>query len=758
MKETLNNASWLTCPRTPKGAATAFYKMLSFERKVRWAKLCVSAVGVYEAYINGQRVDNTHMKPGYTSYENRIQYQTFSVEESLTAQTELCVEVAPGWAVGRAIYLKAKTEQLFSDHTAVIAALVGEYEDGEGFAFFTDESWRARSCEVVFSDIYDGETADYTAPVVEYGNASVSPEHIRLVEQVGDGVVDNERLAPVSRFVTPKGETVIDFGQNMTGVVELVIAGKPGDRISYTCAEVLDKDGNFYNENYRTAKNRVTYILDGTERTLRPKFSFQGFRYIRLEEFPEDFFESVKSITAVVWHTKLRRTGRFRCGNPKIDQLYHNIIWGQKSNYLDIPTDCPQRDERLGWTGDAQVFCRTAAYNFDVRNFFRKWLGDLRLEQLDTGAVLGFCPHLVDRSVFQARTSCGWGDCIAIIPWELYHVYGDESFLAENFEAMARWVEYIRATGGNEYLWLTGLHYGDWLAMDKGMEDSYVGATANDLVATAFYAYSVSLLVKAGRVLGKDMAEYEQLLSNIKKEFRAYFMPGGQLQEEYPLTELPQPSGKVIDTVRRGRTQTALTLILHFALCEEGDRPRLAKMLDEMIEENGGKMTTGFLGTPYLLQVLTENGYPGRAYDLFFQEENPSWLYSVNHGATTMWEHWNSLKEDGSFWSTSMNSFNHYAYGAVGAWMYETVAGIQPADAGFRKLLLAPIPDKRLGFVECSLETVCGTVESGWNYEEDSIRFRFTVPQGMEAEICLPDGQGGHVAGGCYEYCIPNIK
>ena len=753
MQEALKNARWLTCPQTPKGAATAYYKSVCFDRKVKWAKLYASAVGVYEAYINGVKVDDTLLKPGYTSYHNRIQYQTFTVQE-LQGQTEICIQVAPGWAVGRAIFLKDKSEQLFSDHTAVIAALVGEYEDGTAFAYATDESWLARSCEVLFSDIYDGETADYTAPITQYGHAVVSPERINLVAQVGDGVAEQERLAPVSIFETPKGERVIDFGQNMTGVVEFVIAGKAGDRISYTCAEVLDKDGNFYNDNYRTAKNRVTYVLDGTQRVLKPKFSFQGFRYIRLEEYPADFFETVQSITAVVWHTKLQRTGHFRCGNPKVNQLYHNIIWGQKGNYLDVPTDCPQRDERLGWTGDAQVFCRTAAYNFDVRNFFRKWLGDLRLEQLKNGAILGICPHLPEKSAI--RISAGWGDCVTIIPWELYKVYGDPGFLAENFEMMVRWVEYIRATGDNEYLWLTGYHYGDWLAMEEGMEDSYVGATANDLVATAFYAYSVSLLVRSGHILGKDMAEYEQLLQNIKKEFRTYFMPQGDLLDEYPLTELFQPGRKVIDIVRKGRTQTALTLILKFGLCEDKDKPRFAKMLDEMVEKNGGRMTTGFLGTPYILQALTENGYAGRAYDLFFQEENPSWLYSVNHGATTMWEHWNSLKEDGSFWSTNMNSFNHYAYGAVGAWMYETVAGIQMAEtaAGFEKLVLAPIPDARLGFVECAIDTVRGTVESSWVFEGDAVRFSFTVPEGVEARICLPDGQESCVTGGHYEFTV----
>jgi alpha-L-rhamnosidase len=533
------------------------------------------------------------------------------------------------------------------------------------------------------------------------------------------------------------------------------VEGKKGDRISYTCAEVLDKDGNFYNANYRTAKSKVTYVLDGKERVLKSRFTFQGFRYIRLDEYPDDFFEKA-SVCAVVLHTKLKRTGRFVCGNEKVNQLYHNIIWGQKSNYLDIPTDCPQRDERLGWTGDAQVFCRTAAYNFDVRKFFRKWLGDVRLEQRENGEVFGIVPQLIDRNLYCTRTSAGWGDCITIIPWTLYQVYGDKRFLSENFQAMKKWVEYIRSTGDREYLWLGGYHYGDWLAMDDGMEDSYVGATSNDLIASAFYAYSVDLLIKSGRVLGKDVSEYERLLENIKKEFRSYFMPNGEFLESYPLTERVQKGKSPSDSVRKGLTQTALTLILKFGLCEDEEKASLAKQLDELIEKKGGRMSTGFLGTPYLLQTLTENGYVKRAYDVFFREDIPSWLYSVNHGATTMWEHWNSLKEDGSFWSTDMNSFNHYAYGAVGAWMYETVAGIQAAKgtAGFEKIVLAPVPDERLGFVKCSLETVRGTIESEWEYDGNVVRFAFTVPKGVEAEIRLHDGFIKKVNDGRYEYRI----
>ncbi|MBE7067811.1 MAG: alfa-L-rhamnosidase [Clostridiales bacterium] len=760
--EIFKSANWITCALANEGSAIAFYRNLSFSGKVKMADLYVSAVGVYDLFINGKKIDENYMKPGFTSYKNRLQYQHFSVAEHLNGNAEIRIEAGAGWAVGHHMHQinGVSPKNLFSKEIAVIATLTGEYEDGRTFVFQTDGDWNARSTEVLFSDIYEGETVDFTKPVVEYGKAQITQIQTNLVAQIGEGVVENERLTPIAVITTPKGETVLDFGQNLTGVVEMVVKGKEGDKISFSCAEVLDKDGNFYNDNYRSAKNQMTYVVDGNLRTLKPKFSFQGFRYIRLDEKPEDFFEKLQSVCAIVLHTKMKRTGYFVCGNEKINQLYHNIIWGQKSNYLDIPTDCPQRDERLGWTGDAQVFCRTASYNFDVRNFFKKWLGDVRLEQTEDGEVLGVVPQLIDRKLFSTRISAGWGDCITIIPYELYRVYGDKSFLSENFDAMQKWVEYIRRTGDNEYLWLTGYHYGDWLAMDEGMEDSYVGATSNDLVASAFYAYSVELLVKAGKALGKDMREYEQLRQNIKKEFCAYFMPEGELLEEYPYTEkIPKGKKSGCDAVRKGLTQTAVTLILQFALYkDETQKTALAKKLDELIEANGGKMTTGFLGTPYLLHALTETGYVKRAYDVFFREDNPSWLYSVNHGATTMWEHWNGIKEDGSFWSTDMNSFNHYAYGAVGDWMYETVAGIKIKEGGegFEKIYLAPHPDKRLGFVDCSIDSVKGKIESKWRYIDDGIKFEFNVPYGVDAEIRLPDGQSERVTGGNYTYFVKN--
>lgn len=747
------NTSFIYCEKAKKGAAVAFIKSVSFVKPVKRAYIYASAVGIYELYINGKKIDKNYFKPGLTSYKERLQYQRFSVGKYLCGDTEIKLEIAPGWAVGTFIFTRTEN---FSPFVAAIAVIEGEYKDGEKFFYSTDKTWKAFSSPVVYSDIYHGETVDYSAPIKCYGNATETVIKTNIVPKIGCGVTENERFAPVAKFITPKGEKVIDFGQNLAGWVEIGAFGKNGDKVSFSFAETLDKDGNFYNENYRTARSRVTFISDGKKRVYKPKFSFFGYRYIRFDECCEEFWENLPKIYSVSLHTRLKRTGYFVCGNEKVNKLYHNIIWGQKSNFLEIPTDCPQRDERLGWTGDAQMFCRTAAYNFDVYSFFRKWLFDLRVEQGEKGSIGGSCP------IFEKadRTSAGFGDAACIIPWEMYRAYGDKRILKENFILMKRFVEYVRRTGDNEYLWLGDWHFGDWLAMDKGLENSYVGATSNDLIASAFYAYSTSLFIKAGKALNKDMAEYERLIDGIKAEFRSYFIPNGELKDEYPRTETARLNAgeSGMDNVRKGKTQTALSLILRFGLCEEKDRPRFAKMLDALIEQNGGKLTTGFIGTPHILHALTENGYVKRAYDLFLREDTPSWLYAVNHGATTVWEHWNGIKEDGSFWSADMNSFNHYAYGSVGDWIYGVVAGINVENGGegYKYITLSPRPDKRLGFIDCRLKTVSGNIVSKWRYEKGGVTFYFEIPENVTAKIVLPSGIYKTVKGGKYEFFVKN--
>ncbi len=748
----MKQKQWIKSPVEIDGAALSFEKSFSAPGDVKSAVIHLSAVGTYQAFLNGKRIGTQVLAPGFTSYTNRVQYQTEDVTEMIGTDNKIVLTVAPGWAVGHIGY--GDMEKVYADHMRAACELELTMADGTIVFVRADESWQVYTNEVTYSDIYRGETIDKTVQPKLLGNAVLDNDEYPLIPQEGAPITEHEVLAPIELITTPKGEKVLDFGQNMAGYMSLRIKGKRGERVVLTCAEVLDKDGNFYHDNYRAADARFTAILSGEEDYFKPGYTFFGFRYLRIEEYPDQEID-MNAFRAIAVHSEMTRTGRFACGDAQINQLYHNIIWGHKSNYLDIPTDCPQRDERLGWTGDTQVFCRTAAINYDVRKFFKKWLGDLRVEQGADGSVSGICPERW-KNHYRTRVAAGWGDVATIAPWTLYELYGDKTILEENFELMRGWVDYQHSAGPAEFLWLGGYHYGDWLAMDAG-EDSYVGATSNDLIASAYFAYSTDLLIRAGEVLGKDMTEYKTLYQNVRNAFREYFMENGMPKEEFPCTEIMQPGKKkVVDSVRKGVTQTAIVLILHFNLCEEEERAALADKLEELIHNFGDKMSTGFLGTPYILHVLSNHGKQKLAEKLFFNEDNPSWLYSVNHGATTMWEHWNSVKEDGNFWSTDMNSFNHYAYGAVADWMYGVICGVQTdkKKVAYEKIRLAPNPIRRLGFAKCAIDTVRGRLESHWYYTADRICFEFTVPAGTTAQIVLPNGYTETVVGGEHCYSI----
>lgn len=739
------NAKWITSPQTIEGAALTFQKSFSLEKTVKKATLCATSVGVYKAELNGARVGREVLTPGLTSYSSRVQYQTYDVTALLAKENLFSIGVGPGWAVGT--YGNRGVSHVFADRTAAKASLAIVYEDGTEERIVTDTDFEVYTSEVTFSDIYNGETVDLTHVPRLLGNA-VACEGFPAVPQIGEAIVENERLAPVAFFVTPKGERVIDFGQNMTGYVELTLCAPHGATVVLHHAEVLDKDGNFYTDNLRSAKSECRYIFDGEAHICKPTYSFQGFRYVRLTEYP---FETVEldAFRAVVVHSELKRTGFFRSGYEKLNRLYHNTLWGQKGNYLDIPTDCPQRDERLGWTGDAQVFARTAALQYDVERFFRKWLGDVALEQGEDGSVLGIVPDTFKRKGI--LTSAAWGDAACIIPWEIYMAYGNRALLREHFPMMKKWVDYMHSFGPEEYLWLGGKHYGDWLAMDAGA-DSLLGITSNDLIASAYFAYSTSLVVRAGEALGEDVSAYRALYGKVREAFRAYFMENGLPKEELPLLNVWPTNEEPHNKVHSGMTQTALALILVFGLCEENEREGLAARLAEKIRENDGLMATGFVGTPYLLHALSENGYTSLAYDLLLEERNPSWLYSVDHGATTIWEHWNGIKEDGSFWSDKMNSFNHYAYGSVFDWVYGVSVGIKPKAPGYSVFTVEPHPDCRLGYAEAELKTRAGDIRVAWRYAEDLVFYEVEVPMGAVAELSLPSGRKETLTGGSYRF------
>ena len=747
----MNAKHWIKAPRDMGGAAVEFRRHFKTAKKVASATINVTAMGVYTLYLNGKRLlDNGVLTPGFTGYKNHIQYQTYDVTAALRAENDLTIAVAPGWAVGNMGYQhKVKN---FCDEVAVIGEMTIRYADGTKSVINTGSTFDVYTSPVVYSDIYMGETIDLCHKPTYIGKAQHKEITSRLVPQVGELILEQERIAAAELIIAPNGERVIDFGQNMTGYVEFRVKGKRGEKIRISFGEVLDRDGNFYNANYRSSRNEVEYILDGKARVLKPEFSFQGFRYIRIDEYP-NIDINLADITAIVVHSELRRTGTFVCGNERVNQLYRNTVWGQKSNYLDIPTDCPQRDERLGWTGDTQVFSRTAALNFDVRRFMDKWLLDMRAEQEADGAVHGVCPSPFLDGTYNTRGSAAWGDSACVVPWQMYMAYGDKKILSENFEMMKKWVGYMHGFGREEFLWLGGNHYGDWLAMDAG-GDYYHGATSYDLIASAYFAYSTSLVIKAGEALGENVDEYRALYKNVCDAFRAYFTNDGVPKDEVEMT-FQKPGTDYGDIFpNHPNTQTSLVLMLAFGLCRDEERPMLADMLCDLIEKNDGCMATGFVGTPLLLHALSENGKTEMAYKLLMQSKSPSWLYSVDHGATTIWEHWNSIKEDGSFWSTDMNSFNHYSYGAVCDWLYGVACGVTPTAPGYAAVRIAPQPSRVLGHAQCALDTPVGKIESAWYYRDDMLRIECATPAGVPTEIVLPDGTTKNVNGGKYVFTL----
>ena len=715
-------ASWLMPQFEEKTSATEFFRPFRVEKAVRSATLCVSALGVYEAKINGETV-SWPLAPGWTAYHRRVQYQKYDITAFLQGENLLSVTVAQGWRMpygfeGVTPVKVWSTPEISGDEYALIASLQIVYADGTEELLLTDESWGARETKYRSCNLYQGDVYDETFEEKTHAVRVIDHPKGILVPQEGEIIATHEIFKPVAVIRTPKGETVLDFGQNLTGYLSFSLTVPKGKTVVIEHAEVLDAEGNFYRENYRSAKARIEYTGDGKPHTWKPAFTFYGFRYVRLTEFfgevdPENF-------TAVVLHSDMERTGYFECSDERVNKLYHNIIWGQKGNFLDIPTDCPQRDERLGWTGDAQVFARCAAYNYNVDRFFRKWLSDMALEQLPDGRIVQIIPRLD-----WVSCACGWSDACVIIPWQMYLLYGDRELLARQYVTIKRWIDYMYDKG-DEYI-NSPKHFGDWLAMDADFEKNRhdcKGGTDIRFLAFAFRAYSTDLFVRISRALGmreREYADYAQKLEETKARIRAEFFRGGMISL---------------------MTQTAHVITLKFRLCEDAYLQAHADRLAEMVRANGDRLTTGFLGTPYLLHVLTEFGHTDLAYTLLFQREMPSWLYAVDHGATTMWEHWDGIRDDGEFWSSDMNSYNHYAYGAVGDWLYGAVAGIETdgEKPGFEHIRFVPKTTEKLTFAKGSVKTKYGTVASEWYREGESVRYVFTVPNGTSATAEIEDG------------------
>lgn len=706
--------------------AMTLRRKFPIEKKVVRARAYVTAHGLYEFYVNGQRVGDQLLTPGWTAYDERLQYQVYDVT-NLVRQGDNVVGaiLGDGWYRGR---LGWETNWgVWGKRIGLFCQVNFEYADGTSSSMTTDDAWKSTADgPIVMNSIYDGETYDARKELKgwctpDYNDSSWTPVnlvptgHEKLVATETVPVKRIQELQPKKIFRTPNGTLVADFGQNMVGWVRLKVSGPAGTKVIVRHAEVLDKEGEFYTLNLRTAKATMTYILKGEgEEVYEPRFTFFGFRYIAVEGFPGEL--RPENLTGIVIHSDMKPTGKFECSDPLLNQLQHNIVWGQKGNFVDVPTDCPQRDERLGWTGDAQAFSRTAAFNMNVAAFFTKWSKDLAADQYPNGMV----PFVVPDALGNAAGSTGWADAATIIPWDMYQVYGDRRILEVQYPSMKKWVDFMKSQS-RDNLWNSGFHFGDWLFYRPDDDNSGRAAVTDTyLIAQCFFAHSTQLLIKTAEVLGKteDVATYSDLLKNVKDAF---------------MREYVTPSGRLVSG-----TQTAYVLALEFDMLPEELRKQAAQRLVENIKSYDNHLTTGFLGTPYLCHALTKWGYNDVAYTLLFQKSYPSWLYPVTQGATTIWERWDGQKPDGSFQTIGMNSFNHYAYGAIGDWMYRIVGGIEIGAPGYRKVIIQPQPHDNLTYATASLESAYGLIESRWRREGTQITVAVTIPPNTTAEVWLP--------------------
>ncbi|TCD02143.1 alpha-L-rhamnosidase [Pedobacter frigidisoli] len=739
------SAKWITVEGNDTSFASPLIrKEIDLKKKVLSATAYITAKGLYEASINGQKISNHYFAPGWTSYKNHIQYQVYDLSKSIkTGANVIGVALGDGWFKGRIGFDHKK--HLYGDTRALLFQLEIQYTDGSKEIINSDDSWRSAFGPIRSSNIYDGETYDARAEmpgwnIVGYKETtSWKPVRIiargseRLVGMSGPPVTKHEEFKAVKIFKTPKGETVVDFGQNLVGWVMVRAKGPAGTKITLKHAEVLDKAGNFYTTNLRSAKQENNYILkDNVEQVFEPHFSFQGFRYIKIDGYPGEL--KLENLTAVALYSDMKPTGKFTTSNTLINQLQHNIEWGQKGNFVDVPTDCPQRDERLGWTGDAQAFYNTAAYNMDVSGFFTKWMKDVSADQLPNGSVPFVVPNVISE---RDAGSAGWADVATIIPWDMYVSYGDKGILDAQYNSMKKWVDYVSSVA-KDNLWNTGFHFGDWLFYRPNDDnDGRAAVTDKYMIAQTFYAHSTQLLLNAARVLGKndDVKKYEELLEKIKSAY---------------IREYMTVTGKLVSN-----TQTAYVLALQFDMMPENLRQQAAERLVANVRDYGNHLTTGFLGTPYLCHVLSRFGHDDVAYDLLMQESYPSWLYPVKMGATTIWERWDGIKPDGSFQTADMNSFNHYAYGAIGDWMYKNVVGIIPvaAEPGYKEILITPKPGGKLTSASGELETVYGLVKSSWIIQDGTFKLDVIVPANSKATVVMPKtGKKEQIGSGSYHF------
>lgn len=704
-------AQWIADPFEGEHPLPVFETEFAIDTPVTTARLYITAHGIYEAELDGAKLGDAWFAPGWTSYHKRLQYQTIPVDTArLTpGRHTLRVTVANGWYKGALGFVPSPNH--YGDRAALLAMLC---LDGRTVA--TGPVQRA--------EFYYGEDYDAAAPAAA-PRPPLLPELDKqnLIAQEDEPVRCVQMLPVVKDFLAPNGEWVLDFGQNITGVVHAKLDLPAGAQVRLRHAESLDENGNFYTGNLSFAKSEDTFRSAGQPAEYLPRFTYHGFRYLCVEGLPESQRDPA-NFTACVLTTDLRRTGQFRCSDERVNQLQSNIQWSQQDNFLEVPTDCPQRSERLGWTGDIRAYGRTALFNSDAALFLKKWLRDLAADQGEDGAVPYVVPDVLDAPGQLVSTASFWGDSAVVLPWEIYMASGDRAVLREQYPSMKAWGDYMTAQTGENGLWQTGFQYGDWLGLDAertGLVDERVGATDPYLAANVSYADSTRLLAETAALLGyaEDAAHYRALHDSIVEAFRREYLT---------------PTGRMVS-----ETQTALTLALHFGMLTEAQRPAAAARLATSVEAHKNHIITGFVGTPFVCDVLSDNGRHDLAGKLLLQDDNPSWLYEVKMGATTIWERWDSILPDGSFNPANMNSLNHYAYGSIGSWMYRRLGGLEPLEPGYRRFRFQPQPVRGITWAECSLDSPYGIIRCAWRCENGRYTLDLTVPANTTAEVHLPE-------------------
>ncbi|MGV3613731.1 MAG: family 78 glycoside hydrolase catalytic domain [Fimbriimonas sp.] len=696
------------------------------EKPIAKARLVATAFGLYEARLNGGRVGEDLLAPGWTDYDTRVRYQVYDVKDQLRKGANcLGAVLGDGWYCG---HIEWRDRQRYGDRPRLRAELHLTYEDGTTETIATGPDWRTASGEILENDLVMGVAVDARRALGNWDEPGYDdakwhlvdtmphPERTQLVGTREPTIRVTEEIRPVELK-----NSIFDLGQNMVGRIRLRVKGKAGGTVKIRYAERLDKDGKLYTENLRAARQTDYYTLKGDPEgeVFEPPFTFHGFQYVEVRGGTERL--QLEDLTGIVFHSDNRRTGDFSCSDELVNQLQRNIDWGWRGNSVDVPTDCPQRDERLGWTGDAQVFVRTAAFNRDVAAFFAKYQQDLEDAQNEAGAIPAVAPTSTSLEGLNGDGGPAWADAFIICPWTVYLCYGDKELLRRHYPAMKRFVHFLEARAIDSIRshpkqdGFAG--FADWLNTNA--------YTPNDLIGTAFFSHSARLLAKIARVLGEDAdgTRYDALADQVRDAFLRRFVT---------------PDGLIV-----AQTQTAYVLALHFNLLPEALRPTAVQALVDDIGRRGWKLSTGFVGTPYLPHVLTKGGRPDVAYRLLFQKDWPSYLYAVTQGATTIWERWDGWTHDKGFQDPGMNSFNHYAYGAIGEWMYSTVAGLDLDESkpGYKHLDIHPTPGEGLDHAEAHLDTLHGRAATAWRKTEDGLHLEVTVPPNCTATVRLPGGE-----------------